>query len=62
VLGGLLVVPPVSPADGTNIVNLKVGARAIFDDSSSIYVGWGHALTDQLWYKNIIRVEYRYSF
>ena len=62
VLGGLVVVPPVSPADGTNIVNLKVGARVIFDDRSSIYAGWGTALTDQVWYKDIVRFEYRYAF
>jgi len=62
VLGGQVVLPPVSPADGSNIVNLKFGARAIFDNGSSIYAGWGHSLTDQIWYKNIVRIEYRYAF
>jgi hypothetical protein len=62
VLGGLVVVPPVTSADGTNIVNVKVGARVIFDDRSSIYAGWGTALTDQVWYKDIVRFEYRYAF
>ncbi len=52
----------LGPADGTNIVNLKIGARTTFDDRSSVYVGWGHALTDAMWYHNIVRVEYRYSF
>jgi hypothetical protein len=52
----------LGPADGTNIVNLKVGARTVFDNRSSIYVGWGHALTDAVWYQNIVRVEYRYLF
>jgi hypothetical protein len=55
---------PASPSDasGTNIVNLKVGARASFGIHDSIYVGYGRALTDSKWYKDIFRVEYRYSF
>jgi hypothetical protein len=42
-----------------NIVNLKVGARLIFDDRGSLYVGYGHHLTDAAWYEDIFRVEYR---
>ena len=49
-------------AEGTNVVNLKIGARVTFNDRGSIYGGWGRALTDSVWYKNIVRVEYRYSF
>jgi hypothetical protein len=52
----------VLPADGTNIVNLKFGARTTFSNRSSFYVGWGRALTDAVWYSDILRVEYRYSF
>jgi hypothetical protein len=52
----------LGPADGTNIVNLKIGARTTFDNRSSVYVGWGHALTAAMWYRDIVRVEYRYSF
>lgn len=48
-------------ASGTNIVNLKVGGRLSFD-AGSIYVGYGHALTDATWYDDILRFEYRYSF
>jgi hypothetical protein len=48
-------------ASGTNIVNLKLGARAIFGQGS-IYAGYGHALTDQTWYDDIFRFEYRFSF
>ena len=48
-------------ASGTNIVNLKVGGRINFNEGS-IYVGYGHALTDQVWYDDIVRFEYRYSF
>ncbi|HUK34881.1 MAG TPA: hypothetical protein VLV86_13250 [Vicinamibacterales bacterium] len=49
-------------AAGVNIVNLKVGARTTFYNHSSIYVGYGHALTDDVWYRNIVRLEYRYAF
>ena len=49
-------------AEGTNIVNLKFGARTTFNEVSSFYVGYGHALTDAVWYNNIIRFEYKYSF
>ena len=48
-------------ASGTNIVNLKVGGRVNFSDGS-VYVGYGHALTDKVWYDDIVRFEYRYSF
>ena len=50
-----------SDASGTNIVNLKIGARAEVGQSS-IYAGYGHALTDRTWYDDIFRFEYRYSF
>jgi hypothetical protein len=49
-------------ADGTNIVNLKVGARTTFAERSSLYVGYGWNLTDAHWYDNILRFEYRYGF
>jgi hypothetical protein len=29
---------------------------------SSIYVGYGHALTDATWYDDIVRLEYRVGF
>ena len=53
---------PTPQADGTNIVNLKVGARLSVDDLHSVYVGYGRALTDAIWYDDIVRLEYRYSF
>jgi hypothetical protein len=63
VLGGLRQdAGDLSPAEGTNIVNLKLGARTTFDDKSSFYVGYGFAMTDEQWYGNIVRFEYRYSF
>jgi hypothetical protein len=66
VLGGLQTQPPGSsdPADasGTNIVNLKIGARTSWDRRGSIYAGYGRALTTAHWYEDIVRIEYRYAF
>jgi hypothetical protein len=50
-----------APANGTNIVNLKVGGRLAVGPNS-VYVGWGKALTDAKWYDEILRLEYRYGF
>jgi hypothetical protein len=60
VTGGLQTGP--ASASGTNIVNLKMGARMAFRGHNSLYVGYGHALTSADWYDNILRVEYRYAF
>ena len=49
-------------ASGTNIVNLKIGARMSFKPKNSIYVGYGKALTSADWYDHIVRVEYRHTF
>jgi hypothetical protein len=49
-------------AAGTNIVNLKVGARTVVGSHSSFYIGYGHQLTHAVWYKEIVRAEYRYTF
>jgi hypothetical protein len=65
VTGGLQTGPPSntqSNASGINIVNLKIGARMGFGGHSSLYVGYGKALTSADWYDQIVRVEYRYSF
>jgi hypothetical protein len=73
VLGGLqtICVPSVldcanqqqgASADGTNIVNLKVGARTSIGSHNSFYVGFGHVVTHSLWYQEVVRAEYRYSF
>ena len=51
----------VSDASGTNIVNLKLGARTVFTQGS-LYVGYGFALTDQSWYDDVLRFEYRFEF
>jgi len=57
--------PPVTglaTQDGTNIVNMKFGLRTTIYDRSSVYVGYGRAVTDAAWYRNLLRVEYRYVF
>jgi Putative MetA-pathway of phenol degradation len=48
--------------DGTNIVNIKIGARTSIGPHSSFYIGYGHAVTSADWYDQIIRAEYRYTF
>ena len=64
VLSGFEAPPgtPSTDASGSNIVNLKVGTRFNFQARSSLYVGYGHALTSESWYDDIVRVEYRYAF
>jgi hypothetical protein len=47
---------------GTNIVNLKIGARTTIGSHNSFYVGFGQGLTTTKWYNQILRVEYRYLF
>ena len=51
-----------SSVKGMNIVNLKVGARVVMANKSSIYIGYGKALTDNTWYDKIVRAEYRVGF
>lgn len=53
---------PIVSSEGTNIVNLKVGARTSIGNRNSFYVGFGQALTHELWYKHIVRFEYRFTF
>jgi hypothetical protein len=34
----------------------------VYYGNSSLYVGYGRALTGAVWYKDILRVEYRLMF
>ena len=61
VLSGFQTANPAD-AGGTNIVNLKFGARAAWGGGNSIYAGYGKALTDADWYSDIFRIEYRATF
>ena len=48
--------------DGENIANLKFGLRFAFSNKNSLYVGYGAALTDDHWYDDVVRVEFRSSW
>jgi hypothetical protein len=52
----------VHSAEGINVLNAKLGARAGFSDGSSIYAGYGRSLTSDIWYRNLFRIEYRRVF
>jgi hypothetical protein len=60
----------IQDASGDTIVNAKLGVRVGFGDleqrgllsQSDLYVGYGRALTGDVWYKDILRVEYRMRF
>jgi len=47
---------------GMNIVNIKTGVRFGIGTHSSVYVGFGQALTHDDWYKHLVRLEYRFTF
>jgi hypothetical protein len=49
-------------ASGDTIVNLKAGVRFFTGEHSNFYAGYGRALTGDVWYKDIIRVEMRLVF
>lgn len=49
-------------ASGDTIVNVKLGSRFTFCEHNEIYVGYGRALTGAVWYKDILRLEYRLLF
>jgi hypothetical protein len=64
VLSGMELNPDLGkPVDssGESILNGKFGAR-IGWGNSSIYAGYGRALTGDVWYKDVFRVEYRLVF
>ncbi|MEK6233644.1 MAG: hypothetical protein N2C14_02945, partial [Planctomycetales bacterium] len=71
VLGGLKsnVASPTAPlgvtrtsAEGDAIVNLKLGARLYNKHGTGLFAGWGHVLTSEQWYEDILRVETRIAF
>jgi hypothetical protein len=65
VLGGKEFLFPenvIKDAAGDTIINVKIGVRLGLGENSSVYVGYGRALTGDVWYKDIIRAEYRLTF
>jgi hypothetical protein len=55
-------VPLIDPAGGDTIVNAKLGLRAGYGERGDVYVGYGRALTGDTWYKDMVRVEFRWKF
>lgn len=60
-----------TPASGDTIVNMKLGVRIGFGGpmadaqlptNSDVYIGYGRALTGEVWYKDMLRLEYRRRF
>jgi len=49
-------------ATGDTIVNAKLGLRYQLNCSDSIYAGYGRALTEETWYEDVLRVEFRRAF
>jgi hypothetical protein len=64
VLSGKEFAPDIGTKDaaGDTIVNAKLGLRINYGDHQSFAVSYGRALTGAVWYKDIIRVEYRFIF
>jgi hypothetical protein len=52
----------VQDAAGDTIVNMKLGSRLDFGTRGSLYVGYGRALTGEVWYKDMFRMEARFPF
>jgi hypothetical protein len=48
-------------AAGDTILNLKLGIR-FTKGFNSIYTGWAHGMTHDIWYRNMFRLEYRRFF
>lgn len=67
---GVNAVVAVQDADGDTIVNAKIGVRLGFGQlvgpanlsRSEIYIGYGRALTGDVWYKDMFRVEAAWRF
>jgi hypothetical protein len=64
VLSGKEFAPDIGTknAAGDTIINAKFGLRLGYGDNHSFAVSYGRALTGAVWYKDIVRVEYRFAF
>jgi hypothetical protein len=58
---GVAGVPGISAA-GDTIINIKPGIRVEYNDRWSFYVGYGHCITGDQWYRNLVRAELRWNF
>jgi hypothetical protein len=67
---GVGAVTSIQDANGDTIVNAKLGVRFGFGPSvgpanmsrNDLYIGYGRALTGEVWYKDVFRVEYARRF
>jgi hypothetical protein len=51
----------IEDATGDTIVNGKFGIR-FSTGANSLYVGYGHALTGDRWYEDVLRIDFRRTF
>lgn len=54
--------PQVVDATGDTVINLKIGSRFKIGENQDLYVGYGHALTNDRLYRDILRAELRFRF
>jgi hypothetical protein len=54
--------PETKDAAGDTILNAKFGVRVSIGDHNDVSVSYGRALTGDVWYKEILRLEYRLLF
>jgi hypothetical protein len=52
----------IEEVDGDTIINAKFGLRLTGDRFGSLSVSYGHALTEKVWYDDVVRFEYRWSY
>jgi hypothetical protein len=52
----------IKPSEGDTIVNCDLGVRAGYGCIGDVYVGYSRALTGEVWYKNLLRVEMRIRY
>lgn len=52
----------LTDATGDTVVNFKIGSRFRVGENRDLYVGYGHALTGDRLYRDILRAELRFRF
>jgi hypothetical protein len=52
----------VRDSDGTNVVNVKIGARLDIGDRAGFYAGYGRTVTGDRWYRDVLRIEFRWLY
>lgn len=64
--GQALTVSPglvgIQNVSGETIVNAQAGLRLGLGHSADFYLGYGRALTGVTWYRDMVRVEFRWNF